>query len=510
MIIPMMGVGQRFIDQSYDKPKFLLDVLGRPVLARIISMYDWAEEIHIFASLIHEELLRDFVREAQPSISAKLNIHFGQGHKLGPVWSLLLFKDAISSDVPIWINYADFGWVWPTDFDPEQGTREIDVLVPYYSGFHPHNNGTTNYAYLQMEATKITHIQEKRPFTTDKRNEPTSSGTYFFSSWATAIDLAVNLVESGETVNNEFFVSQLVDTAIRRGLVSQGLKIPFFFQWGTPEDYEFFTEQTDFLLQEEPERASFLVPDYIPIFYLAAGSGKRFTDANLTCAKYNLPLEDSNVLSACQMSFSEKPGTVVHGSNCEEMPVAVRGTNFFDVGNSSGQLFSAFVAIGACLDLHSLKGKSWLAIAPSDTVIRLLQPVSETLNKTRSAVAVVRGPNKKDLEASEQFGWITDSGKDLRVFLKTKPASMGNAQILTGAFFFRVDVFLKLGRHLLNHSHSSDETLVDNLFALCVDQALDVATLPSSSVSLGTPEEYWSAKYFLDSRRALKESWGLD
>ena len=39
IIIPMSGIGKRFIDSGYNLPKFLIEVENKPVIEHIINLF---------------------------------------------------------------------------------------------------------------------------------------------------------------------------------------------------------------------------------------------------------------------------------------------------------------------------------------------------------------------------------------------------------------------------------------------------------------------------------------
>ena len=47
ILIPMSGVGKRFKDSGYSKPKYLLGVFGKPVLQHIFELFSDDDEIHL-------------------------------------------------------------------------------------------------------------------------------------------------------------------------------------------------------------------------------------------------------------------------------------------------------------------------------------------------------------------------------------------------------------------------------------------------------------------------------
>ena len=51
IIIPMAGNGQRFVDAGYDLPKPMIDVLGKPMILRVLENLDIDGKYHFVVRL---------------------------------------------------------------------------------------------------------------------------------------------------------------------------------------------------------------------------------------------------------------------------------------------------------------------------------------------------------------------------------------------------------------------------------------------------------------------------
>ena len=56
LIVPMSGVGQRFKDEGYSIPKFLIKVKGKEIINHVVNMFEEVEKI-IF--ICNENNLKD-------------------------------------------------------------------------------------------------------------------------------------------------------------------------------------------------------------------------------------------------------------------------------------------------------------------------------------------------------------------------------------------------------------------------------------------------------------------
>ena len=107
-----------------------------------------------------------------------LKIHKIKEHSLGPAYSIQQID--IPLNEPIIVHYCDF----LTRFDHKELIEEVlsgNIAAPYFSGFHPASLGTTNFAYMILDSTgELINLQEKKPFTLNRIDEPASTGIYDF------------------------------------------------------------------------------------------------------------------------------------------------------------------------------------------------------------------------------------------------------------------------------------------------------------------------------------------
>jgi NDP-sugar pyrophosphorylase family protein len=53
LIIPMSGIGKRFRDFGYEEPKFLINVLGKPIIDHVLDMFPKIDDIIFIVNKNH-------------------------------------------------------------------------------------------------------------------------------------------------------------------------------------------------------------------------------------------------------------------------------------------------------------------------------------------------------------------------------------------------------------------------------------------------------------------------
>ncbi len=240
VIIPMSGLGSRFIEAGYKDPKPLIKVHGKPIIEWVVKMFASDDEFificrdeHIANTNLAVELKR---------IKPEGKIVTIKNHKRGPVYAVSKIFDTLKDDEPILISYCDYYMRWDYEgFKKAVLKGEIDGSVPCYTGFHPHLLPKKNlYAGCRVDDENfLLEIKEKFSFTEDKTKSLHSPGVYFFKNGATVKKYFQMALDRDLSLNNEFYVSLVYQLMLKDNLkIYVYDQIKYFCQWGTPEDLE--------------------------------------------------------------------------------------------------------------------------------------------------------------------------------------------------------------------------------------------------------------------------------
>jgi bifunctional N-acetylglucosamine-1-phosphate-uridyltransferase/glucosamine-1-phosphate-acetyltransferase GlmU-like protein len=87
VVIPMTGVGQRFVDAGYKSLKPLINVGGKSIIAHVLEMFKEAQKIVCVISNEHEQ--RDTLVSEILRLRPDVTISLIPAHKLGPGHAIL-------------------------------------------------------------------------------------------------------------------------------------------------------------------------------------------------------------------------------------------------------------------------------------------------------------------------------------------------------------------------------------------------------------------------------------
>jgi NDP-sugar pyrophosphorylase family protein len=290
VIISMSGYGERFKKEGYLNPKPLILVDGKPMIEHVVSMFPGVDKFIFICNKEHLETTN--MKEVIYKICKTPTIVSIEPHKLGPVYAVSKAYDVINNDEETIVSYCDFGSYWNFfNFMIKMDEEKPDGCIISYKGFHPHMLGTDNYAFIKEENDFVIKVQEKKPFTDNKMNEWASNGVYYFKSGKIVKTYFTKLINSRETVNNEYYVSMVYNHMINDNLKIKTFPIQHMLQWGTPYDLNIYNGWSNYfkkIINKKPECSNPL--NTITILPMA-GKGSRFSMKGYNVPK---PLLDIN------------------------------------------------------------------------------------------------------------------------------------------------------------------------------------------------------------------------
>ena len=313
VVIPMSGLGERFIKAGYKLPKPLIEVDGKPMIEHVVSMFSPADKFTFVCNLEH--MTQTKLAEVLNRIAPQAEIITIDTHRKGPVYAVGQCLDRIDSGEETIVNYCDFYSYWHySDFLAKTRSRKAAGSVPAYRNFHPHMLGTDNYAFIKEKNLWLEAIQEKKPFTDNRMAEFASNGTYYFSRGEYVKHYFQELMKQDIQVNGEYYVSMIYNLMVADGLRVSVYEVDYMLQWGTPRDLEEYQHWSDYFTrlahegsEDEPRtgrknrpataKDSLLVNTcLIPM----AGKGSRFADVGYLTPKPLIPVSNKPmVVLAC-------------------------------------------------------------------------------------------------------------------------------------------------------------------------------------------------------------------
>lgn len=238
IIIPMSGIGKRFVDAGYNIPKPLIMVNGKPIIEHVVSMF---KGDHTFIFICNQDHLKNTsMREVLKKIKPEGVIIPIKYHRKGPVHDTTFAFNYVKDDEEVFISYCDYFM----EFDFNQMISEVNLhnyagAVPSYTGFHPHLLHNNFYGgVLVDENNTMLDYREKHSFTENLMDSFHSAGGYYFRTAKELKDYTKELLESNISINGEQYTSMLYYLYLRDKKKIYVPTVHRFMQWGTPKDLE--------------------------------------------------------------------------------------------------------------------------------------------------------------------------------------------------------------------------------------------------------------------------------
>lgn len=219
-VILLAGLGTRLRPHTYSKPKPLVQVAGKPVLAHILdSLAELGIEETIFIVGYLGDQIQKYVTDHYPEMPAR---YVEQSDMKGQAHAILLAKEYI--DGPVLIIFGDT--IWETDFT-RLGRVQHDGLIYVKEVDDPRRFGV-----VQMQDGFVTRFVEKP---TKFISNLAVVGVYYFRNWQLLMRCIDTLIEKNIQTKGEYFLADAMQLMIEEGASLEVETIPVWEDCGTRE-----------------------------------------------------------------------------------------------------------------------------------------------------------------------------------------------------------------------------------------------------------------------------------
>jgi NDP-sugar pyrophosphorylase family protein len=243
VIIPMAGMGMRFVQEGYAETKPLIPVSGLPMVVQAARSLPAAER-YVFV------LRKDM--EGFGRISEVLQKTFDPAFLLpldevtnGQATTALMGLDALARfsgdiDGPVTFGACDFGALYSREAMRKfLDDSDTDVIV---WGTRGNANAARNpqmFGWIDEVDGEIRNISVKRPLG-DPERDPIVLGTFSFRSSDIFRQCIQRLYQREGLVNGEYYLDSLINDAIALGMKCRLFEVDSYLSWGTPNDLRTF------------------------------------------------------------------------------------------------------------------------------------------------------------------------------------------------------------------------------------------------------------------------------
>ncbi|EAJ1261927.1 glycosyl transferase family 2 [Campylobacter lari] len=232
VVIPMAGLGSRFAKVGFSKPKPFIDVLGKPMIVRVLENLSIPNANYILIArkehLESEQILVEYIR-------SNFNVHFIGIDKLteGTVCTVLYAKKIIDNDTPLLIANSD----QIVDMNINEYIKDcVDCKLDGSILTFIDSEKNPKWSFVKLDSDNIVeYVKEKEAI-----SDIATVGIYFFSRGSVFVNSAINMIIENDRVNGEFYICPVYNYAIKNkakiGIYSIDYKQMHGI--GTPEDLQ--------------------------------------------------------------------------------------------------------------------------------------------------------------------------------------------------------------------------------------------------------------------------------
>jgi len=231
ILVPMAGLGSRFIKEGFKVPKQLINIKDKHLIDISLDCLDYDGCNLIF--VIRDETIYNF------HMDELLRKKFGDDIKIvvldkltdGSVCSCLYAEEYIDNDAPLVIHTLDIEF--RPVFNPHvMNDLNGDGLILTFK------SNSTNYSYAKVDRDGyVTETAEKKAISSNA-----CVGIYGFKKGSDFCKYAREMIERDLRTKNEFYISPLYNLLVKDGKKILTEPVDKMHIFGTPDEFHFYKD----------------------------------------------------------------------------------------------------------------------------------------------------------------------------------------------------------------------------------------------------------------------------
>jgi NDP-sugar pyrophosphorylase family protein len=233
-ILPMAGMGSRFSENGYTTPKPFITINGKRMVDQAVRCLPRTDKVIYGCLKDHEELATldgeivwiDQVLQGQACTCEKI-------------------LENVNDESAILVSACDNGVFYdPYEFSDLVNDESNDIIVWSYTKNYASKYNPNMYSWLDIDNQNNIKKVNVKQFTGENPLDGNAIvGTMFFRNKSKFLEPLKKLYENNITTNGEYYVDNLINTAIELGYKVKNFTVDEYICWGTPNDlktYEYW------------------------------------------------------------------------------------------------------------------------------------------------------------------------------------------------------------------------------------------------------------------------------
>lgn len=235
-IMPMGGLGARFLNSKYKLPKPLIKIKQKPMFIQAAKSMP-KSDLNIF--VCNKNLVRKY------KINKILKKEYKNRFKLitinkvtkGQANTCLLAEKHLKKNDQIFIHSCDN----LLKYNLKTLYKKIEVNDGVILTTKPnriHLKNIKSYGWVNLKKNKVSKITCKVKASSKPKKDFVIVGSFAFKNKKIFSKTIRNLIKSKKKINNEYYMDMVFSYALRKSYDIENLEVNSYFSWGTPEELE--------------------------------------------------------------------------------------------------------------------------------------------------------------------------------------------------------------------------------------------------------------------------------
>jgi bifunctional N-acetylglucosamine-1-phosphate-uridyltransferase/glucosamine-1-phosphate-acetyltransferase GlmU-like protein len=233
-IMPMAGLGKRFFKSDFHLPKPLIPIKDKPMFIQAAKCMP-KSKLNIF--ICNKKLVKHY------NIKKILSKEFRNKYKLitvkrttkGQANTCLLAKKFLKKNDKIFIHSCD-SFIKFNSSAIKKDLGKFKGIIYTTKPNKTHIKNIKSYGWVNLKNNEINKITCKKRASPAPDKDFVIIGTFAFQNKSIFIKLTKELIQSKQTVNNEYYLDMVLKLAVENKNKIKNIKVKKYFSWGTPNE----------------------------------------------------------------------------------------------------------------------------------------------------------------------------------------------------------------------------------------------------------------------------------
>ena len=243
-LIPMAGLGKRFINKGYKVPKPLILVDGKPMFVKAARSLPKADH-YIFICL------KTHVKRFQ--INKKIKLFFPNSEIIilnkkttGQAASCLKAKNKLKNNDIVTIGSCDNSMDYNKNL-LEKKIKNSDLIIWTFKDKSVVSKNPEMYGYVKTDRSdNAIKVSCKKKISNKPEKDHAIIGAFTFKKAKTLITYTKKLIKKNYRINSEFYLDSVADICVKSGLKVKVNLVKKYHGWDTPSDLKRYLKKNNY------------------------------------------------------------------------------------------------------------------------------------------------------------------------------------------------------------------------------------------------------------------------